>query len=311
VRHGRAPASYSRGIDASLPRPVVDATWLASRLDDVRVVDVRWYLDGRSGHDAYLAGHIPGAVWVDLDRELSDPPGGDHPGRHPLPSPERFAAAMSRAGVGDTTPVVAYDDAGGSVAARLWWLLHLLEHPVAVLDGGLAAWDGPLSTGPLPPGEAPAPATFTPRPFPPERLADADAVAAVATQPGTVVLDARTAERYAHGDPAIDPRPGHVPGARNAPWAGNLDPGGRFLPPADLRARFAAAGVGDDDRVVAYCGSGVTACHDLLALTLAGRRPEALLLYPGSWSDWGSDPSRPTEVGTPEGGAVGHTSDGE
>jgi thiosulfate/3-mercaptopyruvate sulfurtransferase len=302
-RTGATPAGPTVGdIDTTLPRPLVGADWLASHLDDVRVVDVRWYLDGRSGHDAYLAGHIPGAVWVDLDTGLSDPPGEGRRGRHPLPSPERFAAAMARAGIGDTTPVVAYDDAGGSVAARLWWLLHLLDHPVAVLDGGLAAWDGPLTTGPPPPNEAPQPATFTPRPFPPERLADADAVAEAATRPGTIVLDARTAARYARGDPAIDPRPGHVPGARNAPWAGNLDAEGRFLPPADLRARFETVGVGDDREVVAYCGSGVTACHDLLALTLAGMQPDALRLYPGSWSDWGADLSRPAAVGDTPGG---------
>lgn len=277
---------------------MVDAGWLAGHLDDVRVVDVRWYLDGRSGHDAYLTGHVPGAVWVDLDTELSDPPGAGRPGRHPLPSPERFAAAMSRAGIGDDTSVVAYDDAGGSVAARLWWLLHLLDHPVAVLDGGLAAWDRSLETGP--PARPPAPATFAPRPFPEERFVDADAVAdgMIARQdPGVVVLDARTAARYAHGDPAIDPRPGHVPGARNAPWAGNLDPEGRFLPPVGLRERYEALGATPDRQVVAYCGSGVTACHDLLALTLAGVPLASLRLYPGSWSDWGSDPDRPATVG--------------
>lgn len=275
-------------IDA-LPQPLVDATWLAAHLDELRVADVRWYLDGRSGRDAYLAGHIPGAVWLDIDTDLSDPPG---PGRHPLPSPERFAAAMTRAGIGAGMSVVAYDDAGGSIAARLWWLLHILDHPVALLDGGLAAWSGSLETG----AAEPAPSTFTPRPFPTVRLADTEEVAEiVGAHTAAVVLDGRAASRYAHGDPAIDPRPGHIPGARSAPWAGNLDPEGRFLPAPALRERFAAIGASPEREVVAYCGSGVTACHDLLALALAG--VASTRLYPGSWSEWGADPSRPAAEG--------------
>jgi thiosulfate/3-mercaptopyruvate sulfurtransferase len=276
-------------VDDVLPGALVDGAWLAEHLGHVRVADVRWYLDGRSGHEAFLAGHIPGAVWLDVDTDLSDPPG---PGRHPLPSPERFATALSRAGVGDDTPVVAYDDAGGAIAARLWWLLSMLDHPVAVLDGGLAAWPGELETGVAP---EPRPASFTPRPFPAAKLADADQVAAAGGRPDTVVLDARPAARYAQGDPSIDPRPGHVPGARSAPWSGNLGADGRLLPPAELRARYEAVGVTPDRQVVAYCGSGVTACHDLLALTVAGLAP--LRLYPGSWSEWGADPDRPAAEG--------------
>ncbi len=129
-----------------MPGALVSADWLAAHLDDVRVVDVRWYLNGPSGRDAYAAGHIPGAVWLDIDTELSDP-ATPADGRHPLPSPERFAAALGRAGIAAGTPVVAYDDAGGSTAARLWWLLHVLDEPVAVLDGGLAAWPGELTDG--------------------------------------------------------------------------------------------------------------------------------------------------------------------
>ncbi|MGH9214161.1 MAG: sulfurtransferase [Acidimicrobiales bacterium] len=293
--------------------PVVDATWLMAHADEVRIVDVRWYLDGRSGRAAYLAGHIPGAVWLDVDADLADPPGA---GRHPLPSPQRFAAAMTRAGIGDDTPVVAYDDAGGSIAARLWWLLHIVGQPVAVLDGGLAAWSGPLEIGEPEPVE-PAAAPFTPRPFPAERLASAERLAEVAGvvdaakeaevagETGAdrladaagvvVVVDARTAGRYAQGDPAIDPRPGHIPGAVSAPWAGNLDATGRFLPPDELRSRYAKLGVEPGRAVVAYCGSGVTACHDLLALTRAGIRD--VRLYPGSWSEWGADHDRPSAVG--------------
>jgi thiosulfate/3-mercaptopyruvate sulfurtransferase len=269
--------------------PLVSGDWLAGHLDGVRVVDVRWYLDGRSGRAAYAGGHLPTAVWLDLDTEVSAPATAAD-GRHPLPTPDAFAAALGRAGIADGQPVVAYDDAGGSVAARLWWLLHVVGEPVAVLDGGLAAWPGELST------EVPAypPVERSARPWPAARFVAADDLAAdeLAAR-DAVLLDARTPERYAHGDPAIDPRPGHIPGALSAPWGGNLDPdSGRFLGPAALRERFAAAA---GRPVVAYCGSGVTACHDLLALALAGHTDTAL--YPGSWSQWSADPSRPAETG--------------
>lgn len=265
--------------------PLVSGDWLAAHLDDVVVVDVRWYLDGRSGRAAYEAGHVPGARFLDLDADLSDPASTER-GRHPLPSPERFAAALGRIGVAPGTPVVAYDDAGGSVAARLWWLLHVLGDPAAVLDGGIAAWPGELTT------EVPevVPVERPPVPWPTDRFVEPDDV-----QDAGVVLDARAAARYAEGDPAIDPRPGHVPGARSAPWAANLGGDGRLLPAADLRARYEALGVGEATTVVAYCGSGVTACHDLLALEVAGLGRTAL--YPGSWSQWGADPSRPAATG--------------
>lgn len=263
--------------------PLVSGTWLAGHLAHVRVVDVRWYLDGRCGLSAYEEGHIPGAVWLDIDLELSAP-ASVAAGRHPLPSPQRFAAALARVGIAEGQPVVAYDDAGGSIAARLWWLLQVLAEPVAVLDGGLASWPGELSVE-IPDGGTVSRAA---RPWPAGRFADADAVAAA---PGTV-LDARTAGRYAHGDPAIDPRPGHVPGALSAPWAANLDPAtGRFLAPDALRERYCALGEGP---FVAYCGSGVTACHDLLALAVGGRHDTAL--YPGSWSQWGADATKPAET---------------
>jgi thiosulfate/3-mercaptopyruvate sulfurtransferase len=263
--------------------PLVPVDWLAAHLDDVRVIDVRWYLDGRSGRDAYTGGHLPGAVWLDIDADLSEP-ASPAQGRHPLATPERFASALGRVGVAEGTPVVAYDDAGGSVAARLWWMLHVLDEPVAVLDGGLAAWSGPLVTDvpEIAPIERPA------RVWPAARFVTAAELAAA----DAVVYDARTAERYAHGDPAIDPRPGHVPGALSAPWAGNLGEDGRFRPAEQLRERFAAAA---DRPAIAYCGSGVTACHDLLALEVAGVAQTAL--YPGSWSQWGADPARPAELG--------------
>jgi thiosulfate/3-mercaptopyruvate sulfurtransferase len=257
--------------------PLVSGEWLAAHLHEVQVVDVRWYLDGRSGREAYRAGHLPGAVWLDLDRELSDP-ATVRDGRHPVPSPPRFAAALGAAGIGPGDPVVAYDDAGGSVAARLWWLLHVLGEPVAVLDGGLDAWPGELVTDVA----AIRPASRAVAEWPLDRFADADEVAATTA----TIYDARTAERYADGGP-VDPRPGHVPGALSRPWAANLGPDGRFRPAAELRARFAT------DDAVAYCGSGVTACHDLLAMELAG--VARTRLYPGSWSQWGADPARPAE----------------
>ena len=271
--------------------PLVSAGWLESHRSEVRVVDARWYLDGRPGHAAYRRGHIPGAVWVDVDRELSGPASPES-GRHPLPSTDAFAAAMSRLGIGDTTPVVVYDDARGSIAARLWWMLHILDHEVAVLDGGLDAWTGPLDTDDV----VPTPARFTARAWPADRIVDADAVDALRSRDDALVLDARTAARFADGDPAIDPRPGHIPGARSAPWAGNIDAAtGRVCATGELRARFDDLGASDARTIVAYCGSGVTACHDLLALTIAGFG-DRLALYPGSWSQWAADDARPSET---------------
>ena len=274
----------------TLPRPLVTADGLAERRDTVALVDARWYLDGRSGHRAYLGGHLPGAVWVDLDTDLSGAPSADG-GRHPLPTPDGFAAAMSRLGIGDDTPVVVYDDAGGSIAARLWWMLHVLDHPVAVLDGGMAAWPGRLEVGEVTPTARP----FTPRAWPAGRFADADAVDRYRRERRSVVLDARAPSRYEGGQPGLDPRPGHIPGARSAPWAANLDPSGRLAAPDVLAARYASLGADDAELVVAYCGSGVTACHDLLALAAAGRTATALFV--GSWSAWGADPDRPAETG--------------
>ena len=264
--------------------PLVDAQWVRAHRDAVHVVDVRWYLDGRSGLDAYFSGHIRGAVWADTDNDLSGPP-GPIVGRHPLPTPERFAAAMSSLGIGNDDTVVAYDDASGSIAARLWWMLDAIGVRAAVLDGGLASWTGDLSREPV----TPEMARFTPRPWPKRRFVEVDEVDDV-LQHG-VLLDARSFERYSGIEPGIDARAGHIPGARNAPWSGNLDSvSGRFLPAEALRRRYEALGVADGTRVVASCGSGVTACHDLLALRLAGFADTAL--YAGSWSGWSSDPDR-------------------
>ena len=201
--------------------PLVSGEWLASNLDAVRVVDVRWYLDGRSGRAAYDTGHLPGAVWIDLDADLAAP-GSREQGRHPLPTPAQFAAALGRLGIAAGTAVVAYDDAGGSVASRLWWLLHVLGEPAAVLDGGMAAYPGALTT--VEPSVVPI--EREPRAWPTGRFVSADAVAATAA----AVFDARTAERYRHGLDGVDARPGHVPGAHSAPWQDNLGPDGRFRP---------------------------------------------------------------------------------
>jgi len=268
----------------TLPGPLVGVDWLADHVDDPEVVvaDVRWYLDGRSGRAAYDAGHVPGAVFVDVDGDLAVPqPAGTPGGRHPLPTAADFAAAMSRLGIGDASSVVAYDDASGAVAARLWWMLTVTGHDAGVLDGGLAAWPGSLSTEPA----ALTPAEFSPRPWPPEHMADA---ASVAKAP--LVLDARAAERYRGEAEPVDPRAGHIPGAVSAPFAGNLDPSGRFLSPGDLRQRYEALGA-DTNETIVSCGSGINACHLALAFAFVGLPPPSL--YVGSYSDWVSDPSRP------------------
>lgn len=312
--------------DAEAFGPVVEADWLADNLGSVVVADVRWYLDGRSGRDAYDRGHLPRARFVDLDADLSaaPSPGG---GRHPLPDPDRFAAAMGRLGIGDGDRVVAYDDAGGVIAARLWWMLDSLGHPAAVLDGGIGAWAGSLETAQA----VWAPAKFTARRWPEDRFVSIDELDQLRGRPGIVVIDARSAERY-RGEPnSIDPRFGHVPGALNMPATANLAADGRLLSSAELRSNYAAIGAAASDtrtpdtaegsgagadgkpdtgtpdtgqpgaeesaetsNVIAYCGSGVSACCDLLALRQAGLGNGKLFV--GSWSAWGTDPARPIET---------------
>jgi thiosulfate/3-mercaptopyruvate sulfurtransferase len=272
--------------------PAVSASWLHDRLDRVRVVDVRWYLDGRSGQAAYRAGHVPGAVWADLDSDLAAPPAGLL-GRHPLPSPEHFATALGRLGISHDDTVVVYDDASGSIAGRLWWMLDALGVAVAVLDGGIGSWTWPLSREDV----SPEPAEFVARGWPVERFVDADEVDRIRRDgSGVSLIDARAFGRFTGEEASIDARPGHVPGARSAPWTENIDPdSGLLLSAAELRDRFEALGIGPGTRVVATCGSGVTACHDLLALRVAGIDDSAL--YTGSWSGWSSDPARPVAVG--------------
>lgn len=271
--------------------PLIDPAGLHALLEGsadrpVHLLDVRWALDGSKGHGTYLGGHLPGAVYVDLTTELAAP-ARPEAGRHPLPDPETFAAALRRAGVRAGSAVIGYDDTDGAPAGRLVWMLRALGHEAAVLDGGLAAWDGPLETGDVrpEPGDVPA------RPWPASRIATADEVAAGAA----LVVDARAAERYRGEVEPVDPRAGHVPGAVNLPFSQNLGPDGRFLAPAELRRRFEAAGVRADRETIVYCGSGVTATHDLLALEQAGFT--RLRLFPGSWSQWSADPARPVATG--------------
>jgi thiosulfate/3-mercaptopyruvate sulfurtransferase len=277
------------------------------------LLDVRWRLGGPPGIESYRAGHLPGAVYVDLDTDLAAPPGAG--GRHPLPAAADFAAAMRRAGVRAGHPVVVYDDGDSTIAARAWWVLRYFGHDqVRVLDGGFRAWAAagqPVTT------DEPdvAAGDFA---ADPGHLPVLDAAGAAALARSGVLLDARAGERYRGETEPIDPVAGHIPGAVSAPTAGNVAQDGRFLPPAGLRRRFAelgiaaapapagaagAAPVGTDaatapgdaaPAVGAYCGSGVTAAHEVLALTLAGI-PAAL--YVGSWSGWTADPSRPVATG--------------
>jgi thiosulfate/3-mercaptopyruvate sulfurtransferase len=267
--------------------PVVDAAWTAARLEELVLADVRWYLDGRPGRAEYDRGHLPGAVFVELDDWLAAP-ASPQAGRHPLPDPEVFARGMAELGIGDGDTVVAYDDQGGVVAARLVWMLRVTGREAALLDGGIAAWDGALETAPA----ARPPATFTARPWPAEALASADDAA----DPANAVIDARQRERYIGAGPdPVDPRAGHIPGARSLPVREHLRPDGRLLDRETLRERFAAAGVDGSQPVVSYCGSGVTACHNLVVLEHAGL--DTGRLYAGSWSQWSHDPERPAATG--------------
>jgi thiosulfate/3-mercaptopyruvate sulfurtransferase len=273
---------------AELP-PFVAADWVAARLDHLVLADVRWSLDGSQSHDTYLEGHLPGAVFVDLDLVLADAP-DEHHGRHPLPSPDRFAAGLADLGIGHDVVVVAYDHGPGVVAARLVWMLRVLGQPAAVLDGGLAGWEGPVESGAI----QRLPVERTPLVWPEGRLADADLVDRLRQAPRAVVVDARDPARFRGEVEPVDPRPGHIPGAVNLPASANVDEDGHLRARDDLRARYGDAGTLDADEVVSYCGSGVTATHDLLVLELLGGRGR---LYPGSWSAWSADADRPTVTG--------------
>ena len=274
----------------------------AAQIGTVTLLDVRWSLSGPPGQDLYAAGHIPGARFVDLDHQLAAPqtPNGAG-GRHPLPTAEDFQAAMRSLGVSDDRPVVVYDAADSTSAARAWWLLRYFSHSdVRVLDGGYAAWAAaglPTVSGDAPGsselGAVTAAGNFiaVPGAMP---VVDADAVVKLANE--GVLLDARAAARFRGDVEPIDPVAGHIPGAISAPTRDNVGPDDRFLPTEMLRTRFASLGAnGINGREVGvYCGSGVTAAHEVLALELSGIRAA---LYPGSWSDWITNPARPVATG--------------
>jgi thiosulfate/3-mercaptopyruvate sulfurtransferase len=266
------------------------------------LIDVRWRLNGPPGLDSYLAGHVPGAVYVDLDTQLAGPPGDG--GRHPLPATADFEAAMRAAGVRSGRNVVVCDEADSTTAARAWWMLRYYGHePVRVLDGGFRAWaaaglpvstDDPAALGTC--DTVPERGDFTARPG---RMPVLDAASAGALARSGILLDARAPARYRGQTEPVDRVAGHIPGALSAPTAENVTADGRFRPVAELRARFADLGIkaaadSAADQVGVYCGSGVTASHEMLALTLAGI-PAAL--YVGSWSDWITDPGRPVATG--------------
>lgn len=273
--------------------PLIDVAALRARLGEpgLRLLDARFDLaDPEAGLRAFLAGHLPGARYVHLERELSGHGRPASEGRHPLPAPDAFAATLARLGITPATPVVVYDAAGGALAAaRAWWLLRWMGHPrVQVLDGGWQAWraaGGPVASGPE---SESVPAAGVPH-WHPGSLPVLGAAAVAALAPGQVLVDARAPERYRGEVEPIDHRAGHIPGALNRPFADNLE-AGRFKAPERLRAEWSAllpAGA----QPVLYCGSGVTACHNALALVLAGFPVPAL--FPPSWSGWIADPSHP------------------
>jgi thiosulfate/3-mercaptopyruvate sulfurtransferase len=284
-------------VQDGLVHPLISTEALAAALNGDRppvVLDVRWRLGGPPGRQDYEVAHIPGAAYADLDTELSAPPGPA--GRHPLPDPAALERVLRAAGVRSGHPVVAYDGGDGSVAARVWWLLRWAGHQdVAVLDGGFAAWTAEsrevTADSPTPsPGDIQVRAGAMP-------VTDADGAAALART--GILLDARAGARYRGETEPVDPRPGHIPGALNAPSAENVDDTGRWLDAQALANRFQALGVTPGAQVGAYCGSGVTASSIVLALEVAGltTKDTPATLYAGSWSNWSADPSRPAATG--------------
>ena len=314
---GADTAEPGQGSGPLISRPLISvaelAAWLGSNRPPV-LLDVRWRLGGPPGIESYLAGHLPGACFVDLDRDLAGPAGSGDGGRHPLPAAGVLEAAMRRAGLRAGQAAVAYDDGDATIASRLWWLLRYFGHDqVAVLDGGFGAWaaaDLPVTTD-VP---RPDPGDFTAGAAGGMPLLNADGAARLART--GFLLDARSAERYRGEVEPVDPAAGHIPGAVSAPAAGNVRPDGVFLSPGDLARRFAGLGLPTAaeltsgsgltpgaglaaspawaPRIGAYCGSGVTAAQEVLALELASL-PAAL--YVGSWSAWSSDATRPVATG--------------
>lgn len=281
---------------AALPTPLVSPEQLMAALaagERPVIVDCSFDLaDVGAGERAFAAGHLPGAVYANLDTDLAGPRTGRN-GRHPLPARGDLASTLARLGVTPARAVVTYDAQGGMYAARAWWMLLWAGHrATSVLDGGLGAWTaagGALETGMVAPVGAPSP-----YPLGPSLVASIDAQALQKSLGRVTLLDARAGERYRGEVEPLDARAGHIPGARSRFFKDNLDARGRFRPAGELRAAFAAFGAAPA-QVVHQCGSGVTACHNLLAMEAAGLAGSAL--YPGSWSEWSSDPARPVAVG--------------
>jgi thiosulfate/3-mercaptopyruvate sulfurtransferase len=288
--------------------PLMDVSALEKRLAAGRrtvLLDVRWALGDPHGHDHYLQGHLPGAVFVDLAAELADPAASER-GRHPLPTPGALQEAARRWGITRGDVVVAYDDSANMAAARAWWMLRNAGvREVYLLDGGLAAWRAaglPIEQGEVRPSAGDV--TLADGQMPVLGAADVTGwleAGLLASGPASerILLDARAGERYRGDIEPVDPRAGHIPGAVSAPTTGNVDGAGRFLPPAELRRRFESLGITDDSRVGVYCGSGVTAAHQVAALELAGFRAA---LYPGSFSEWSSNTNLPVVTGPEPGG---------
>jgi len=291
-----ATAPATAGERASAPAAVLvgpqDLHDELVAVDPPLLLDVRWALGDANGREHYRAGHLPGAVYVDLETELAAP-AAVRGGRHPLPDAAALTAAARRWGLTPGRHVVVYDDNGGQSAARAWWLLRWAGvGDVRILDGALAGWRAaglPLETGETP--QVPGDVLLRGGALP---TLDAAGAARVAVE--GILLDARAGERFRGEHEPVDARAGHIPGARSAPTAANLDGRGWFLPAEELRARFTALGVGEGTGVVGvYCGSGVTAAHEIAALAVAGIDA---VLYPGSWSEWSADPDRPVATGT-------------
>lgn len=274
--------------------PLMDVRTLEKRLAAGRrtvLLDVRWALGDPHGREHYLEAHLPGAIFVDLATELAAPAAPER-GRHPLPPASEFQASARSWGINNGDAVVAYDNSGNMAAARAWWMLRnagLAE--VYLLDGGLAAWQEaglPVEAGNV--DVAPGDVSLTEGGMPAtDREGAGDWPAA------GILLDARAGERYRGETEPVDPRAGHIPGAVSAPTTENVDGAGRFLPPAELRRRFGDLGIGDDVAVAVYCGSGVTAAHEVAALKIAGFRAA---LYPGSFSEWSNNPDLPVAIGS-------------
>jgi thiosulfate/3-mercaptopyruvate sulfurtransferase len=271
----RAPADFG---------PLISADELTP---EHRLIDIRWSLaDPEGGRKNYEAGHIPGAVFVDLEADITGATGA---GRHPLPTREQFQQAMRRAGVNSGDRVVIYDDGGGSVAGRVWWLLRLFGHPgAAVLDGGIQAWRGELEAGTITPNEGDFVAGK------PDRTMYLDFDEVAGRDASDVLIDVRAPERYSGETEPIDPVAGHVPGAKNAFWQGNLGGEGRYLSPSELKRRYESIGVKEGNAIV-YCGSGVNACQAAIAIERAGLGP--VRVYAGSWSDWSRHANASVETG--------------